>query len=224
MTGTEFRAMAALPPDMRDVCHDMRQPVTRMVALAVAALAEPDLPQPTRARLEQIMKQAEWLEDMIKYLLYTATLHDPGGCQTDLRQVAHEAAATERVTWPGDMKITGVAGPVLVAVDSVPLRRMVANLLANATRAAGPAGTVTLDIGYQRRLAMLAIEDTGPGFGKIERGLGLGLAEVSRCVAAYGGRLDHGCCANGGARVSLWLPRAMSPERDGRGDSEARTT
>lgn len=224
MTGTEFRAMAALPPDMRDACHDMRQPVTRMVALAAAALAEPGLPQPARARLEQIMEQAEWLADLIKHSMHTAGLDAPSGCQTDLCQVAHEAVAAERVTWPGDMRVIGVGGPVLVAVDSVLLRRMIANLLANATRAAGPTGTVTLDIGYKRRLAMLVIEDTGPGFGKIERGLGLGLAEVSRCVAAYGGGLDHGCCADGGARVSLWLPRAISPERDGRGDSGARTT
>lgn len=204
---------------MPAVPHDMRQPVTRMAALALSALAEPGVPQPARARLEQILEQANWLEALM-HSPHSVGLDDPGSCQTDLRQVTHEAAAAECVTWPGDMNITGVAGPVLVAVDSVPLRRVVANLLANATRAAGPAGAVTLDIGYKGRSAMLAIEDTGPGFGKIERGLGLGLAEVSRCVAAYGGRLRHGCCANGGVRVSLWLPRPISPRCGGLGDSQ----
>lgn len=220
MTGIEFPASDALRPEMPATRHDMRQPVTRMAALALSALAEPGVPQPARARLEQILEQANWLADLIMHSPYSVGLDDPGSCQTDLHQVTHEAAAAECVTWPGDMKIIGVTGPVLVAVDSVPLRRVVANLLANATRAAGSAGTVTLDIGYKGRSAMLAIEDTGPGFGKIERGLGLGLAEVSRCVAAYGGRLHHGCCADGGVRVSLWLPRPKSPRRGGLGDSQ----
>jgi signal transduction histidine kinase len=222
--GTFSRAMAAIPPDMQDTCQDFRQLVNRMVALAAAALAEPGLPQPTRAQLEHIMEQAEWLAAMVKHSLYTTGLEAPGSCRADLRRVAHDAVAAERVTWPGEMRIIGAAGRVPVAVDSVLLRRMIANLLANATRAAGPTGTVTLDIGFKRRLAMLAIEDTGPGFGKIERGFGIGLAEVSRCVAAHGGRLDHGCCADGGARVSLWLPRAIGPESEGPGDSEAGTT
>lgn len=220
MTGTEFRALASLPPEMRGARHDMWQPVTRMAALALSALAEPGVPQLARARLEQILEQANWLADLILHSPHGAGFDDPGSCPTDLHQVTHEAAAAECVTWPGDMKIIGVAGPVLVAVDSVPLRRVVANLLANATRAAGRDGTVTLDIGYKGRSAILAIEDTGPGFGKIERGLGLGLAEVSRCVAAYGGRLHHGCCANGGVRVSLGLPRPKPPRRGGFGDSQ----
>lgn len=207
MTGAEFSPLDALRPETPGARHDMRQPVTRMAALALSALAEPGVPQPARARLEHILEQANWLADLIMHSPLSVGLDDPGSCETDLHQVTHEAATAECVTWPGDMKIIGVTGPVLVAVDSVPLRRMVANLLANATRAAGPAGTVTLEIGYRGHSAMLAIEDTGPGFGKIERGLGLGLAEVSRCVAAYGGRLRHGCSANGGARVSLWLPR-----------------
>lgn len=220
MTGDEFRGLAALSPEMLAARLDMRQPVTRMAALALSALAEHDVPQPARARLEQILEQADWLADLIMHSPHSGRLDDPGSCQTDLHQVAYEAVASERVTWPGDTKIIGVAGPVLVAVDSVPLRRMVANLLANATRAAGPAGTVTLDIGYQGLRAMLAIEDTGPGFGKIKRGLGLGLAEVSRCVAAYGGRLDYGCSANGGARVTLWLPRPINQRCDGPGESQ----
>jgi C4-dicarboxylate-specific signal transduction histidine kinase len=198
----------------------MRQPVASMVALAAAALAEPGLPQPARTRLEQIVQQAEWLSDLIQHSLQTP-VPAPRAGQTDLFGVVDEAIAAERVTWPGDIRVLGVTRPVFTAVPAVLVRRMVANLLSNATRAAGPSGAVTIEIGSDQRSAMLAIEDTGPGFGKIEQGLGLGLAAVWRCACAYGGRLDHGCGTNGGARVSLWLPRTTDAAHQARSGSSA---
>lgn len=207
--GVDRRAMpprARVPPE---ACHDMRQPVSSMSALAAAALAEPDLAQPTRARLEQIMEQAEWLADLIQHSLRTGEQSASGTGQTDLVRVVNDAVAAERVTWPGEVTVAGLASPVLTAVSPVQLRRMVANLLANATRAAGPSGAVTIEIGHAQGLAMVAIEDTGPGFGKIEPGLGIGLAVVARYVAMHGGMLERGCTASGGARVTLWLPVAV---------------
>jgi signal transduction histidine kinase len=209
MGPVRFEVEPTLVPGMREACHEMRQPVTSMVALAATALAEPDLPQPTRARLQQIMEQAEWLADLIQHSLHTAGPGVPAACQTDLSRVVDDAIAAERLTWPGDVRVLEGPGPVLVAVHSVLLRRMVANLLSNATRAAGPSGRVTIKIGVTPRSATLAIEDTGPGFGNIVPGLGLGLAAVSRCAAAYDGGLDLGRGADGGTRVSLCLPRMM---------------
>jgi signal transduction histidine kinase len=211
MPSVKVRATAAPGLDLRETCHDMRQPVASMFALAAAALAEPGLPQSARERLEQIIEQAEWLADLIQDSLHTAGPGAPGSCQADLLRVVSEAVAAECVTWPGDMRVVGAAEPIFAAIHFVLLRRMVANLLSNATRAAGPLGTVTVEVGHRRRSVMLAIEDTGPGFGKIEMGLGLGLSIVSRCVTTYGGRLDHGRGASGGTRVSLWLPRTLNP-------------
>jgi C4-dicarboxylate-specific signal transduction histidine kinase len=191
---------------LRETCHDMRQPVASVFALAAAVLAEPGLPQAARARVELIVEQAEWLADLIQHSLHGA---GPGGsatCQTDLLRVVREAVAAECVTWAGQVRIVSSADPVLTFVHPVLLRRMVANLLSNATRAAGPAGTVTVEVGHQGDLALLAVEDTGPGFGKIPRCLGLGLAALSRHTSRYGGRLERGSGASGGARVSLWLP------------------
>src|SRR2546430_16281658 len=46
---------------IREICHDMRQALGGVFALAGAALAEPGLAEGTRARLERIVGQAEWL-------------------------------------------------------------------------------------------------------------------------------------------------------------------
>ena len=201
---------------LAETCHDMRQPVAGIVALAQAALTEPGLPQSARARLEQIVKQAEWLADLIQFSLQTASPGARAGCQTDLLRVVDEAVAAERVTWPGDVRMPEIAGPVFTVVDAVVLRRIVANLLSNATRAAGPSGTVTVEVGHERRLVMLAIEDNGPGFGKIDHGLGFGLTAVSRWATMYGGRLEYGCGPTGGARVSLCLPPGIGAPGEGR--------
>jgi len=81
-----------------------------------------------------------------------------------------------------------------------------ANVLDNAIRAAGPSGSVTIEIRSQDDWALVMVDDSGPGFGGIQTGLGLGLRAAARNVASYGGRLECGCAPLGGLRVSLWLP------------------
>jgi len=205
-------------PRLQDICHDMRQPVASVFALAAAVMAEPGLPQAACARLEEIIKQAEWLADLIQHALYTAVPDNavpgsPGSLQSDLVRLAQEAVAAECVTWEGEVELVTQAGQVVTAVHPVMLRRMVANLLSNATRAAGPSGRVTIEVGQEDGSARLCVEDTGPGFGKIQKGLGLGLAAVLRDAGTHGGGLECGDGPGGGARVSLTLPiaRAQSP-------------
>jgi signal transduction histidine kinase len=196
----------------------MRQPLASMFALAAAALAERGLPPAARARLEQMVEQAEWLADMIEHSLQLAAPDAPGGGGADLVRVASDVAAAERMTWPGEVRMVSQPSAVFTDVHPVLLRQMVANLVGNATRAAGPSGTVTIEVGRQQNSALLAVEDTGPGFGnKIPGGLGLGLAAVSRNAIRHGGRVECGRGAGGGARVHLWLPlsaRLTQPEPD----------
>jgi signal transduction histidine kinase len=195
---------------LRDNCHDMRQPLASIFALAAAALAEPGLPPPARARLQQMTEQAEWLAELIQHSLQLAAPDTPGACGADLVRVTRDVAAAERMTWPGKVTVISPASAVFTDVHPVLLRRMVANLVGNATRAAGPSGTVTVEVGWKQNSALLTVEDNGPGFGnKIPAGLGLGLAAVSRNAIRHGGRVDCGCGADGSARVQLWLPLSV---------------
>ena len=65
---------------------------------------------------------------------------------------------------------------------------------------------VTVQIRRRNGLATLVVEDSGPGFGKIPSGAGLGLSAVARNIVRHGGRMECARGAGGGARVSLWLP------------------
>jgi signal transduction histidine kinase len=207
MPGVQATARPELPQAWRETCHDMRQPIASVLALAAATLADPGLPPAARGRLELITEQAEWLAALVRHSLAAGgeAAHD---FQTDLLRVTSEAVAAERLTWAGEVKLMTTAGPVSTLVPSALLRRMVANLLSNATRAAGPSGTVTVEVGQEQGMAAVHVQDNGPGFGKIQREFGLGLAAVSRSAVNHGGRLEHGDAAGGGARVSLRLPRA----------------
>jgi signal transduction histidine kinase len=206
---------------LRETCHDMRQPVASVLALAGAALTEPELPAAARGWLEQIVGQAEWLADMIHACLHDGEQGEANEAgETDFDEtdevapcpdvvcIVNEVIAAGRLTWPCDLQVTSPAASVLCTLNPVLLRRIVSNILSNAARAAGPSGVVTVRIRQRKALAKLVVEDSGPGFGKIPSGVGLGLSAVARHIVRYGGRMECGQSAGGGARVSLWLPQA----------------
>ncbi len=190
----------------------MRQPVAIMMALAAAALADPDLPAAAQHRLGQIIDQAEWLSDMIGGCLTEHQREEPdetrkpGGGQADIVYVVGTAIEAVRLVWPGDITLSAPTGPVWCVIDPALLRRSVSNVLDNAVRAAGPAGKVSVEIHRHDNAVMLAVEDNGPGFGEIPSGAGLGLSAVARNVIKYGGRIECSCGALGGVRVSIWFP------------------
>jgi len=69
--------------------------------------------------------------------------------------------------------------------------RVVVDVLGNAERAAGPIGTVTVEIRW-RKDGVLAVEDNGPGFGKIPSRAGLGWSAVAGTLVEHGGRMQCG--------------------------------
>jgi signal transduction histidine kinase len=183
----------------------MRQALAGVFALAAAALTEPGMPDAARARLEQIVDQAEWLAELIHDYLGTT---DPGADDrlVDLSALAQEAAAAERVTYAGDLELVRPTASVITRGDRVSVRRIIANLLSNATRAAGPRGRVRIETRYDDESALLVIDDSGPGFGQIQAGSGLGLRTVSRSINGCAGRIEYGHGRLGGVSVRLWLP------------------
>ena len=191
---------------LRQACHDIRQPIAGVLALAGAALAESGLPENTRTRLEQIVGLAEWRSEVIEHWLQARRPGQPDACHTDVVRVVNDAAAAERMTWAGELTLVWPPELVFARLHPVVLRRMTANLLANATRAAGPSGAVTVEVRTRNSRMLLAVEDNGPGFGWLPGGSGLGLSAVARQIVKHGGRLECGLGSHGGGPVSLWLP------------------
>ena len=195
---------------LREICHDIRQPVAAVQALAAAALGDPGLPGVTHSYLEQIITQAQTLADVIGQRLHADGPAEARARLTDLGSLADEAAAAERVTYEGTLEVEPHAEPVLVCVNQVEVRGIISNLLSNATRAAGPVGTVTIEISRHLGLAELVVQDTGPGFGEIPEGTGLGWRIIAQSLAKCEGKISYGCGTLGGVRASFWLPLAAA--------------
>ncbi len=193
----------------REICHDLRQPVAAVLSLAAAALTVPGLPSAARARLDQIVAEAQTLAELIEQSLDCG---DPatGAPRIDLGQLASQVAAGERLTYRGRLRVTAPSGPVLAGINPVDARRILANLLSNATRAAGPGGRVTVRVARDRDCAQLTVLDSGPGYAKIPRSTGLGTGVIARCLVRCGGQIAYGRSPDGGVRATVSLPLAST--------------
>lgn len=113
-----------------------------------------------------------------------------------------------------------------ILCDPDRLTQALRNLLANARRAAGPDGTVTLTLNETPEQVTFTVRDSGPGLppdlgdrifepfvsGAGSSGLGL---SVSRQIAlAHGGNLTGSTAPGGGAQFTLTLPGAALNETD----------
>jgi two-component system sensor histidine kinase MprB len=201
--------------DLREACHDLRQPIAGVLALAEAALSETGLPDNMRECLNKIIGLTEWQSEVIEHWLWAPDDWSSRPEETDVLAVTMEAVAAQQVAWAGDLTVLWPPRPVLVVLPRVTLRRMTANLLANATRAAGPSGKVTVEVSSRDTQVLLVVEDDGPGFGPLRGGCGRGLSAVAREAIEHQGRLECGRGSLGGARVSLCLP-AVTPGVEGR--------
>jgi signal transduction histidine kinase len=129
-----------------------------------------------------------------------------GASRTDLGGLAGEVVAGEQLTYGGLLRITAPGRPVLAAVSRVDARRIIANLLSNGTRAAGPDGRVTVQIGRVHGYARVVVQDSGPGFARIRPSTGLGTQVIARCLARCGGQMDYGRSPAGGVKATVLLP------------------
>ena len=204
---TEPTGPPAPRQEFQEICHDMRQPVAGVLSLAAAALTVPELPSAARCWLEQIVTEAESLAELIEQSL--ACDHPDGVApRTDLGELAGEVVAGEQLTYRGLLLITAPTRPVLAAVSRVDAWRIIANLLSNGTRAAGPDGRVTVQITRAHAHARLEVQDSGPGFARIRPSTGLGTKVIARCLARCGGQMDYGRSPAGGVKATVLLPLA----------------
>lgn len=199
---------------LREICHDMRQPVASILMLADATLTDDSIPSVVRDSLGLVREQAEWLGDLLQHLIEPCRPETANGQAHDVTRVTADAVAAARATYRGDLRLQSSGGNLSVRVSPLELRRAVANVMSNAIRAAGPQGRVVVELRRAGDHVLLAVDDNGPGFGLIRRGTGLGLRAATRSLRSCGGRIEICRSRLGGTRAVLVLRSSAPPTAD----------
>jgi signal transduction histidine kinase len=193
----------------RQLRHDIHHQLGTIMMLASVIGTGTDVGVVSRARSEQIVDEARWLEHLLAaYDL--AHVDEPPAPAEPVRidRMAADMAGAMALT--GSTTVTVHAEEAWAAVGELALWRALRNLMGNALRAAGDAGRVAVRVYVDDGRAVAQVDDDGPGFGAGPPGLAsLGLGIVQDFAAEYGGVLEIGASALGGGRARILLPAVM---------------
>jgi len=177
----------------------------------------------------EVAGQVERMQSIISYQLHSATSHR--GEFSLARPVKPEieklARTLEKAYHDRDIDIRLVIDQRhQFRGDAGDLIEIMGNLMDNACKYCRGRVRVTADMVSGTDELRIAVEDDGPGIPAARRdalvgrrvrgdsraeGQGIGLAVVADIVAAYGGKLEIGTAALGGARVVVRLPGTTQP-------------
>jgi two-component system heavy metal sensor histidine kinase CusS len=214
-----------------DLAHDIRTPLTNLLAQAQVALAQPRSNEAYRAVIESSVEELQRLSHMIDDMLLLARI-DAGQRNARLQRLAGEREALrvaryyESIGEDRDIKIR-VEGRCSFFGEPLLVERAICNLVSNACAHAPAASTVTLECREERDTAIIRVVDRGPGiarehltriFDRFYRvdparhnpalGTGLGLAIVKSIMHEHGGDCHVESEPGVGTAFSLRFPTA----------------
>jgi signal transduction histidine kinase len=217
------------------VSHELRTPASSILGVArtLSQAGSRLSAEQQQQFLSLILEQAEQLDQLISQLLLAAKLQQPQFVAdpttrelADLAELARRAGQLATLTYP-DREVTVESGERLpVQVDRKVVAQILGNLVGNAATHTPSGSPIRLEAGRRGGLAVVAVEDRGPGVPIHERarvferftqlngtddapkgGVGLGLYIARQLARAQGGEvLAVDPVAAGGARFELRLP------------------
>ena len=196
------------PGTVRQAAHDLRQPVAAVLALASAALSDESATELVQQRLKQIVTEAHWLSKIINDMLAEPGI-PPSAEAVDIGALVRDTVKSEQLISAAQISLQQPdQRPRYLMAVGTRLRRALANVLANATRAAGPDGHVEVTEQAQGNTELVEVIDDGPGFGSMAAGhrTGIGLQITGQMLAECGGRMEVERLSSGQTLVRLLLP------------------
>lgn len=198
-----------VPPHIRELCHDLRQPAAALSMLAAAIAVQADLAVEMRARVDHLTQQAERLCGLVHDVLARGQDWQP----VDIAALVRAVAASIRVTHATEITVSA-EDEAFVLGRRVQLDRLVSNLIDNAARAAGVSGWVLVTVGVVADSVRISVEDNGPGLLRAGGRLSLGLLIVERAVREHNGDCVVSELSPSGTRIEMVFPRLSGDERE----------
>jgi two-component system OmpR family sensor kinase len=216
-----------------DASHELRTPLTSIRGFAELYRQNGGADPEVNRIIGRIEHHATRMGLLVDDLLLLARMDQQRPFErkpVDLLALATDAVIDARVTAPDHVLRLKTTGVPIVLGDSVRLRQVVGNLVANAVTHT-PAGTeVTVSVRTDDQNAILEVADNGPGmppedaarvFERFYRtdpsrtraagGTGLGLSIVAALVHAHGGVVSVSTVEGEGAAFTVKLPLQDAP-------------
>ncbi len=239
MMGRLERSFAALHRFTADASHELKTPLTVVRAGVERAITTPNLPRETLETLEETLREAKRMAELVDALL-TLARADEGLAPlhrepVDLRELVSETEETgDLLAEEGGVTIdvTTPGAPVVLEVDKSRIRQLVLNLIENAVKYTPRGGSVRVVLAEEDGKVTLSVADTGIGiapgdlphiFDRFWRadlartrtgerpGTGLGLAICKWIAEAHGGRIDVTSRPGRGTTFTVTLPGSPHP-------------
>jgi putative PEP-CTERM system histidine kinase len=213
----EARQFEAFNKRFAFVIHDIKNLVSRLsLIVSNAAKHKHDA-----AFQDDMIRTIESSIDKMKKMLLQ--LHgQPGqGQLVDLGRLTQAAVAAHSGRGPSVSLEVREPAPA-VQTDEEPLRRVIGNLVQNAVEAVGQNGAVKVRVRTEGKMAVVEVEDNGPGMDpefireKLFKpfkstkgeGYGIGVYEANEFARSAGGRLDVFSQPGRGTIMKMILPLA----------------
>jgi signal transduction histidine kinase len=174
--------------DVRGLLHDLGHQLMTLSLLADSVRDDSALSADSRQRMELVMQEMFRIVDIIADAM-PRDARPAAPSPVDIRVLADEVAQLADLAYDTAV-IVAPGGPAVMHISASVMWRVLANLVDNAVRAAGPAGRVTIRIEQELDTA-LEVTDNGPGPGAGQPGVaGLGLTVVRQLLDSADGHLD----------------------------------
>ena len=211
-----------------DAAHELRTPVSVLIAQTHAAMLKPRSYEENLATIAACHRAAQRMRQLITSLLHLTRLD--AGQETarrlkfDLLPVASEAIALVKpLAETAGVKLILDAAPAEISGDPEQWHQVITNLLTNAIQYNRPGGEVRVKFFLENQNVVLQVADTGLGiaaedlphiFERFYRAdaarssgnAGLGLSICQAIVAAHGGTLGADSRAGEGSTFTVRLP------------------
>lgn len=218
---------------IENAAHQLRTPIAVLKTQVALAARERD-PQALREIVQAMSGTADAAARLANQLLsLTRAEHGPAqhAEEVDLATLARGLCldmAPRALAGGADLGFDDApCGDARLQGDPVLLQEMLANLLDNALKYAGPGALITVRVQALEDSLLLIVDDNGPGIAPHERaealrrfhrlpgqavpGSGLGLAIVEEIATRHGGTVRLADSPCGGLRVAVQLPRVGIP-------------
>jgi signal transduction histidine kinase len=195
------------------VSHELKTPLTVILGTLGTLSRRGTVLEPAERRefVDMAVRQGTRLKELIEQLLLAArfeqaTAEPAERPLVDAVALAGDALAGARVAHPGRELVLHTGEPLPVRASPEAVLQVLGNLLDNAAKYAPDLGPVRLEATRYGPLAVLAVEDTGPGVPGPDR---------ERIFERFT-QLDSGATRRaGGVGLGLYIARRLAHDQDG---------